>query len=148
MAGSFTSLARLPIGGIPFVAPEVDDDEEPLENVGRRSAPRLRLTIPAQLVTVSGTRRCVLLDVSRTGAQIGLANPMAVGDAGFLRFAELEVFGCVIRDGRGLNGLEFDVPLTDAEVLATRVYAENYEMDERRALLAEARAWVTGASER
>lgn len=146
MAGSFSSLARLPIGGIPFVAPAHDADEEPLENVGRRSAPRLRLSIPVRLVTISETRRCVLLDVSRSGAQISLPKPLAEGEAGFLHFAGYEVFGCVVRKGTGLNGLEFDLELGNADVLAIRHYAENYQTDERRALMEEARAWVMGSA--
>ncbi|MEO0590225.1 MAG: PilZ domain-containing protein [Pseudomonadota bacterium] len=146
MPGSFASLARLPLGGVPFAAPAVDADEEPLENVGRRAAPRLRLSIPARLVTISETRRCVLLDVSRNGAQISLPKPLGVGEAGFLRFANTEVFVSVIRDGTGLNGVEFDVPLTDKDVLAIRHYAEVYQSDERNALREEARAWVMGGS--
>lgn len=134
------------MGGVPFNAPAPDADLDPLENVGRRSAPRLRLSIPARLVTVSETRRCVLLDVSRTGAQIGLAKPLDVGDAGFLRFADLEVFGAVIRSSTGSNGLEFDVEMADDEVLAIRRFAESYQYDERQALMDEARAWVMGAA--
>jgi len=145
MRGSFSSLARIPSVGVPFNAPAPDADLDPLENVGRRSAPRLRLSIPARLVTVSETRRCVLLDVSRTGAQIGLAKPLGVGEAGFLTFADLEVFGGVIRSSQGSNGLEFDVELSDDDVLGIRHFADNYHYDERRALMDEARAWVTGA---
>ncbi|MEO0871401.1 MAG: PilZ domain-containing protein [Pseudomonadota bacterium] len=148
MSGSFASLARLPLGGVPFAAPSADADEEPLANVGRRAAPRLRLSIPARLVTVSETRRCVLLDVSRCGAQISLAKPLSEGEAGFLHFANTEVFVSVIRKATGLNGVEFDVPLSDEDVLAIRRYAEDYEADERRALRSEARAWVAGTSHR
>lgn len=144
MPASFASLSRLPLGGVPFAAPAADADEEPLENIGRRAAPRLRLSIPARLVTVSETRRCVLLDVSRSGAQISLAKPLAEGEAGFLRFANTEVFASVIRVSTGLNGVEFDVPMTDEDVLAIRRFAEDYEADERSALRNEARAWVMG----
>ena len=139
MAGSFASLARLPLGGVPFAAPAPDADLDPLENVGRRGAPRLRLSIPGKLITV-------LLDLSRTGAQIGLAKPLTVGTAGFLRFAEFEVFGSVIRSTQGGNGLEFDVEMPDEDILTTRRFAEKYEFDERKALMEEVRAWVTGAA--
>ncbi|MEL6541006.1 MAG: PilZ domain-containing protein [Pseudomonadota bacterium] len=146
MAGSFASLARLPLGGVPFAAPAPDADLDPLENVGRRGAPRLRLSIPGKLITVSETQRCALLDLSRTGAQIGLAKPLTVGTAGFLRFAEFEVFGSVIRSTQGGNGLEFDVEMPDEDILTTRRFAEKYEFDERKALMEEVRAWVTGAA--
>ncbi|MEO0643135.1 MAG: hypothetical protein AAFY47_06920, partial [Pseudomonadota bacterium] len=55
-----------------------------------------------------------------------------------------EAFGTVVREGPGVNGLEFDVSLSDADVLKTRGFAESYESDQRKALLREARAWVAG----
>lgn len=144
MSGPRLSFAHLPLGGVPFAAPRDGIDTDPLENVGRRAAPRLRLSIPARLITVSETRRCVLIDVSRSGAQISLARPMAQGDAGFLLFAGLEVFGCAVRASEGYNGIEFDHEMNDGDVLAIRRYAENHDAHERRALMEEARVWVTG----
>lgn len=120
MPGSFSALAGLPFGESSSAAPRSAALEDPLVKAGRRGAPRLRLSIPAKLITVSETRRCVLLDLSRTGARIGLAKPLDLAEAGFLRFADLEVFGCVIRKEKGMNGLEFDVELSDEDVLATR----------------------------
>lgn len=143
-------MVRMPSQGAPVVDPEIELDagvcieDAPLENVGRRAAPRLRLSIPARLVTTTATHRCVLLDVSRLGAQISLERPLAEGEAGLLNFAGFEVFACVIRTGPGLNGVEFDGELSDEDVLQIRQYAEHYETDERAALKEEARAWVTG----
>lgn len=163
MSGSFASLARLPPGAVPFASPDsrIADsdrsgcapgdgsgaalDDDPIENVGRRAAPRLRLSIPARFQTVSANRRCVLLDVSRTGAQIGLAKPLAPGAAGFLTFADVEVFGDVIRTAAGSNGIAFDIELGDEVILKVRRFAESFQIEERRALMAEVRAWVTGA---
>lgn len=143
MAGSFTSLSRRPHGALPFAAPAASTIEA-LENVGRRAAARLRLSIPAKLTTITETRNCIMLDLSRSGAQIGLEKPMDAGEAGFLRFAGFEVFGCVVRKGTGLNGLEFDVPLSDDDVLVVRQFAEAFEKGARDALRDEARAWVMG----
>lgn len=146
MRGSFSSLARLPLSVSPFAGPSPEAQlEPPLRNVGRRGAARLRLSIPARLITVSETRRCVLLDVSRTGAQIGLRKPLEEGEAGLLQFSRFEAFGCVVHMDQGLNGLEFDVGLTQADVLEIRRDAENYAADERASLLNEARAWVMGS---
>ncbi|MEM6585750.1 MAG: PilZ domain-containing protein [Pseudomonadota bacterium] len=147
MAGSFASLARAPLGGLPFTLPEAREGQEPLKKVGRRAAPRLRLSLEAKLVTLTETRRCVVLDVSRTGAQISLAKPLAIGEAGFLRFAQREVFGGVVRESAGRNALEFDEQLSDAEVLDIRRYAESYEADQRKALMQEVREWVMGCGE-
>ena len=144
MAGSFSSLARKPLGGVPFEVRKESIADNPIENVGRRSAPRLRLSIPARLITVTESRRCILLDLSRTGAQIGLERPMSLGEAGFLQFADFEVFATVIRNGAGLNGVEFDVPMQDEEVIAVRHYADAFEGEARRALREEARKWVDG----
>jgi hypothetical protein len=146
MAGSFSSLARLPLGGVPFAAPRADTFDDPLVNVGRRKAPRLRLSIPARLVTISETRKCILLDVSRGGAQIGLRQPLAEGEAGFLRFAGFELFGCIVRRAAGFNGLEFDDGLSDHNVIAIRRYAEAYDAGERDELRDAARAWVSGGA--
>jgi hypothetical protein len=144
MRGSFASLAGFPPNNVPRGASEPESIEIPIGNVGRRAAARLRLSIPARLVTLADTRRCILVDISRTGAQISLAKPLAEGEAAFLRFAATEVFVGVVRAAKGLNGLEFDGELSDADILAVRRYAENYEAGERRALMEEARAWVTG----
>lgn len=156
MPGSFSSLARVPLGATPAAArrsaatkasPHVPPHAPfppPLDKVGRRSAPRLRLSIPAKLVTVTQTVSCVLLDVSRSGAQVSLPDPLAPEDSCVLRFAACEVFAFVSRRGTGLNGLHFEEPLDDEAVLATRRFAESYEADERAALMASARAWVTG----
>lgn len=148
MAGSFSSLARAPLekGRVdaPFAAPGALAHEAPLENVGRRSAPRLRLSIPAKLVTITQTLPCVLLDVSRTGAQVSLPEPLPLDAACFVRFADYEVFATVVRCVTGLNGVQFDDALGDGDVLAVRSFAESYEAAERAALKANARAWVTG----
>ena len=170
MPGSFVSLARLPLGGSMFgnalrrdaeagrsgAAPDAGEnpasgpasgpasDTDPIGHVGRRAAPRLRLSIPARFQTVSAARRCVLLDVSRSGAQIGLARALAPGAAGFLTFADVEVFGDVIRTAPGCNGIAFDVELSDAVILEVRRFAETFQIEERRALLEDVRAWVTG----
>ncbi|MEM1410005.1 MAG: PilZ domain-containing protein [Pseudomonadota bacterium] len=129
------------MGGFPFVA---STDENPPTKVGRRAAARLRLSIPARLVTVVGTRKCVLIDVSRCGAQIALEHPLDSGDGGILSFAGFEVFGCVIRRDKGVNGLEFDPHLTEDDVLCVRRFAEKLDRDERGCLLENARAWTGG----
>ncbi|WP_416228086.1 PilZ domain-containing protein [Qipengyuania sp. ASV99] len=117
--------------------------------VGRRSAPRLRLSVPARLVTLCDTRRCILVDLSRSGAQIGLEKPLREGESVFLQLAGIDQFGTIVRSftgsGGGANGLEFEYPQNDEQVLAMRQYAECFEGEAQRALREEACAWVTGA---
>lgn len=121
------------------------DETDPYLVVGRRGAARLRLAVPAKIVTVCETRPCVLLDLSRTGARISLPQSLPEGEGGFLRIAEIEVFACVVRSHEGINGLEFDRPLTDAQVISVRHYAECFEANKRRELLREVRDWVRGS---
>jgi hypothetical protein len=120
------------------------DAAEPIEKVGRRSAARLRLSIPAKLTTIYCDHRCILVDLSRTGAKVALAQPLRVGEAGYLNVAGLKIFALVVWCGGGINGLHFDCALTDEQVLTVRAYSEQMERHERTAMLAEARVWVTG----
>jgi hypothetical protein len=113
---------------------------------GRRSAPRLRLSLPAKLIAVEKAHTCILLNLSRTGAQVAILDAMRVGEGAILRCGLIDHFAIVTRSEFGLNALEFDEPLTDAVVLETRRYHENFEERERRALIETARKWATGVS--
>jgi hypothetical protein len=123
------------------------DTDQPLP-VGRRSAARLRLAVPVRLVSTHGTAICVLLDLSRSGARIGLAEPLPPGVCVYLRIARLEVFAEVVRrhdgEGGGVNGLAFDEPLSEDAVLAVRHFAEGFAERERDALRDQVRRWVSG----
>lgn len=118
--------------------------------VGRRSAPRLRLAIPARLVLIHATKNCVLLDLSRSGARIGLEEPLIPGARLFLQIAGFDLFAEVVRrdlgEGGGINGLAFDEPISDAAVLMVRHFAESFEQHERNALRDQVRRWVSGQS--
>lgn len=115
--------------------------------VGRRSAPRLRLSLPAQLIAVEKAHTCILLNLSRTGAQVAILDAMREGEGAILRCGIIDQFVIVARSEFGLNALVFDEPLTDDIVLETRRYHENFEERERRNLIETARKWVTGDSD-
>lgn len=116
--------------------------------VGRRAAPRLRLSIPAKLVSLYGTHRCILIDMSCTGAQVGLEKPLAVDETAILQIAGQELFCEIVRISQGpkggVNGLAFDPPLEAQDVLDMRAYAEGYQLDELRGLRSEVKDWVEG----
>ena len=118
------------------------------DRIGRRGAARLRLSIPAKLITLYDTRRCILIDLSRTGAQVGLEQPLRMEETGVLLIGGFEIFCEVVRLAKGgkggANGLLFDPPLQDEDVLNVRRYAETYQTKELRGLLSEVRAWVDG----
>ncbi len=116
--------------------------------VGRRAAARLRLAIPARFVSIYSTQNCILLDISRTGARLALASPLAESQSGFVAFAHFELFGSIVRadhgaDG-GANALSFDDPITEANVLDVRRFAEGFERRERLAVRDLVRRWVAG----
>lgn len=116
--------------------------------IGRRASPRLRLAIPARLVSIYSTQNCILLDISRTGARLALASPVGEHQSGVVELAEFALFGSVVRADRGpdggVNAIVFEDPITEAEVLEIRRFAESFEMRERLALRDLVRRWVAG----
>ncbi len=118
----------------------------PIEKIGRRAAARLRLSMPGKLVTIYETQPCIVANLSQTGAQVRLAKPLAPGEAAFLQFAAEEHFASVVWREKGSNGLEFEVPLTEEQVLETRDFADTIDELERRRMLRIARDWITGGN--
>jgi hypothetical protein len=130
----------------PASADTSDRRDVPHLQSGRRAAPRLRLSLPAQLIAVEKVHTCILLNLSRTGAQVAILDAMREGEGAILRCGMINHFALVTRSDFGLNALMFDEPLTDGIVLETRRYHENFEEREKRALIETARKWVTGES--
>lgn len=131
--------------------PAPKPDREPATSpipIGKRGAARLRLSIPAKLVSRYANHRCILIDLSATGAQVGLEEPLNLEETAILEIGGIEPFGEVVRCERskngGINGLRFDPELSDADVLKVRAFAENHERDELRSLRSEVRNWVDG----
>jgi hypothetical protein len=121
---------------------------ETADMIGRRSAARLRLSIPARFISLDGYSECILIDLSETGAQIVLAEPLRRGALGYLQVARLEAFAEAVRRVQGLrggvNGLVFDDRLDPEAVLAVRRHAESFLQREQAALRDQVRRWVTG----
>lgn len=136
----------------PVALPHREPEPEPVipRPTGRRGAARLRLAIPVRMVSTHATQSCILLDLSRTGARIGLAEPLAPGMCLYLKIARFEVFAEVIRrdlgEGGGINVLAFDEPLPEDAVLAVRQHAETFEKRQRDSLREQVRRWVSGES--
>ncbi len=120
---------------------------DPIPKTGRRSAPRLRLSLPARLVAVERTHPCILLNVSRTGAQVAILNALREGEGAVLKCGKIDQFVLVSRSEFGLNALTFEEEISDDLVLHIRRYHENFEERERRALIETARKWVNGDTE-
>lgn len=127
-----------------MVDPEPEKTVSPVVSVGRRTAPRLRISLPGQLIAVDKVHTCILLNLSRTGAQVAILEALREGEGAILRCGVINHFAIVARSEFGLNALEFDERLSDAVVLEIRRYHENFEERERRELIEKARRWVTG----
>lgn len=116
--------------------------------IGRRAAPRLRLAIPARFVSIYSAQPCVLLDISRTGARMALAQPLSIGKSGYVEIAGMEIFGDVVRreagSHGGVNAVAFDRAITKAQVLDIRHFAEHFHQRENQALRDQVRRWVAG----
>ena len=121
---------------------------EAVDIVGRRSAARLRLSIPARFISLDGYNDCILIDLSETGAQIALARPLRRGAFGYLQVARFEFFAEAVRRVQGprggVNGLMFDARVSPEVVLAVRAHAETLHQREQQALRDQVRRWVTG----
>ncbi|MBI1403852.1 MAG: hypothetical protein GC147_11635 [Porphyrobacter sp.] len=134
-----------PVAPIP---PALRAEPASAPTTGRRGAARLRLAIPVRLLATHLTTSAVLLDLSRTGARVGMAEPFAPATLLYLKVEQLEIFSEVVRrhcgEGGGVNGLVFDEPLCEADVLAVRRHAETYAERERAVMRDQVRRWVSG----
>lgn len=85
----------------------------------RRGDARLRLGIPATLVTVHGHKAVTLINLSQTGARVRLASPLPVS-GGILKWIDFQVFGSTTwQNGREL-GISFEDPIDPDWLVATR----------------------------
>lgn len=107
----------------------------------RRGKARLRVGIPAHLISVHGRSRVTLLDLSESGARVRYeGEPMKDF---VLEWLGYEAFGAVVRrNGREL-GLRFDEPIGEACVLGTRDRMPAVAMTEDQATRF-AREWARG----
>ena len=150
ISGGGSAAGATPSGsGLPDTGrePGVTDHETAMSDApkfGRRAAPRLRLSLPAQLIAVDRVHRCILVNLSRTGAQVAILESMREGEGAILRCGPIDHLGVVTRSEFGLNALAFEEPLSDRQVLDLRHLYENFEERERRELMETARKWVTG----
>lgn len=86
----------------------------------RRGKARLRLGIPAHLLTLHGRTSVTLLDLSESGARV-VYEGQRIGD-GVLEWMGYEAFGLVVRNAGDEVGLRFDEPIEQDCVLDTRAW--------------------------
>jgi hypothetical protein len=112
---------------------------------GKRGQPRLRVRLPARLITLNGEFRVVLCDLSTGGARVGKPGLVLDGGQAVLLWESFEAFCAVAWCRGGLVGVRFEDPIPNDWVLVTRELDSNSNLPpdaelDRRA----ARDWVLG----
>lgn len=117
-------------------------DFQTVRDTGRRSLARLRLGVPARLITLNGVHDALLDDLSLSGAQIRLSDgeQFSIGVLKWLDFDEL--VDVVWHDG-STCGVKFEKHLPKGCILATRDAAPALLDDEARAR-SVAKRWIEG----
>lgn len=108
----------------------------------RRSHSRLRLGIPARLLSLDGQQAVTLVDLSQSGAQLRLLVPGRIS-GGLLGWLGFEAFGDTAWQIGDRLALSFDAPIELPWVVATRQRAP-VELEPGRALRHAAREFVSG----
>lgn len=110
----------------------------------RRGKARLRLGIPALLVTVNGQQEISLLDLSQSGARLSVRGAEPIGSC-ILKWMDYEAFGVVAWRAGHEMGLQFDAPIQSDWLLDTREWLPALAKggDEIRRF---ARDWVRGGA--
>jgi hypothetical protein len=120
--------------------------EPPIE-AGRRSHSRLRVRLPARLMTVMKGCDVFLFDLGQFGAKLRISEPIAAGTQVMLFWGGHEAFGAVAWVRGEFCGIAFDEAVPASILIATRDLDDVAHMNraddmDRRA----ARLWTEGGS--
>ena len=92
----------------------------------RRRHSRLRVHLPARLITLHGTLPATLINLSFSGAKIVVGSAsVARGASGVLTWGSFEAFCSVAWSDGGKCGLDFDEPLKPHMLIETRDLADS-----------------------
>ncbi len=110
---------------------------------GRRRHSRLRVQLPARLITLEGTLTATLLNLSFKGAKLMIPEGRTrAGARAVLGWGPFEAF-CTVAWSQGNHcGLDFETPLKPAVLLATRDMADATPVIDSSRVAA--REWATG----
>lgn len=119
----------------------------PRPGPGQRGFNRLRLELPAQLQLTHELRKCLIDDISSTGARLRTVCPLAPRQSAVLLFHELNLFGTVIW-GKGAEcGVRFDQPLAHEDMQGMLWITENRELYARVCDKTHAQDWAQRTGE-
>lgn len=119
----------------------------PRPGPGQRGFNRLRLELPAQLQLTHELRKCLIDDISSTGARLRTVHPLAPHQSAVLSFHELKLF-CTVMWCKGAEcGARFDRPLALEDMQSMLWITENRELYARICDKAHAQDWAGGIGE-
>lgn len=112
---------------------------------GRRAESRLRVRLPARLITHHGEWSVVLVDLSQNGASVHCANLVVQGGDAVLQWGGFEAFGAIRWCRSGLGGIAFFEPIPPHWLIATRDHDDAERLPGERELARRmAHEWATG----
>jgi hypothetical protein len=120
------------------------EDPHLLANCGRRASARLRLRLPADLITLDGQGPGVLENISATGARVVSQFALRPGASCILRLPRLELFADVAWCAQGRLGLIFERPISQDQLIDPRNLDPADPASERAASQDWARGFVNG----
>ena len=131
--------------------PDRIHDELPLgparPPAGRRRRSRLRVRLPARLITLCETYNTILVDVSLLGAKVRVDAQLRQGSDAILEWNGHEAFGEVVWCQRGFCGIAFFEAIPAGLLLATRELDETAQLPQEQELVRQtARQWVEGTT--
>lgn len=124
------------------MAEDLDHDGE--SHIGRRSSARARMCLPVKLMFPDRTCTCLLENLSSGGARLHVDKPPRIGAGAFLQCANIELFCTVVWIAGPKCGVNFDLPLDHASVVAVRSIADNFARNAKADMQREAGMWVNG----
>lgn len=114
---------------------------------GRRGRSRLRVRLPARLVTRTLTKQVILADLSLTGAKVATDAELKLGTEVVLEWGKFEAFGEVVWCRGQFCGIAFFDPIAQGVLLATRDLDDTSHLPRDRDMLREvAQGWVKGGT--
>ncbi|WP_228242936.1 PilZ domain-containing protein [Porphyrobacter sp. GA68] len=116
----------------------------PASLTGKRARSRLRVSLPARIVSATGSGDCTVVDVSETGARVAAPEPPRPGVMVVVRCLHLELFGTLVWRRGALAGIAFDAPLRRDQVVGLRGLADEAARMQDEAARQAARAWAQG----
>lgn len=119
-------------------------DPQPVSLTGKRGRSRLRVSLPARIVSATSSGDCTVIDLSETGARIAAREPPRPGVMVMVRCLHLELFGTLVWRRGAVAGIAFDAPLPRDQVVGLRGLADEAARMQDEAARQAARAWAQG----